>query len=100
MILKEWCNFTIDSGRSYVRESVIRIPDNECNSFPAVRMVVQSLLFTQESPIKIYLVDSEYGLITNYGMFEIISEGIKIMEIADGASLEQIKAATIGNLVI
>jgi 3-oxoacid CoA-transferase subunit B len=39
-------------------------------------------------------------LITNYGMFEIISEGIKIMEIADGASLEQIKAATIGNLVI
>jgi hypothetical protein len=68
MILKEWCNFTIDSGRSYVRESVIRIPDNGCNSFPAVRMIVQSLLFTQESPIKIYLVDSEYGLITNYGI--------------------------------
>ncbi len=43
------------------------------------------------------VVDS---LITNYGMFEIISEGIKIIEIADGASLEQIKAATEGNLVI
>tara|TARA_B100000965_G_C19598316_1_gene761298 strand:- start:3978 stop:4586 length:609 start_codon:yes stop_codon:yes gene_type:complete len=39
-------------------------------------------------------------LITNFGMFEIISEGIKIIEIADGASLEQIKAATEGNLVI
>ena len=39
-------------------------------------------------------------LITNFGMFEIISEGIKIVEIADGASLEQIKAATEGNLVI
>ena len=39
-------------------------------------------------------------LITNFGMFEIISGGIKIIEIADGASLEQIKAATEGNLVI
>ena len=39
-------------------------------------------------------------LITNFGMFEIISEGIKMIEIADGASLEQIKAATEGNLVI
>ena len=39
-------------------------------------------------------------LITNFGMFEIISEGIKIIEIADGANLEQIKAATEGNLVI
>ena len=39
-------------------------------------------------------------LITNFGMFEISSEGIKIIEIADGASLEQIKAATEGNLVI
>ena len=39
-------------------------------------------------------------LITNFGMFKIISEGIKIIEIADGATLEQIKAATEGNLVI
>ena len=43
------------------------------------------------------VVDS---LITNYGMFDIVSEGIKIIEIADGANLEQIKAATEGNLVI
>ena len=39
-------------------------------------------------------------LITNLGMFKIISEGIEIIEIADGASLEQIKSATEGNLVI
>ena len=39
-------------------------------------------------------------LITNFGMFKIISEGIEIIEIADGASLEQIKSATEGNLVI
>ena len=39
-------------------------------------------------------------LITNFGMFKIIGEGIEIIEIADGASLEQIKAATEGNLVI
>ena len=38
-------------------------------------------------------------LITNFGMFKIISKGIEIIEIADGASLEQIKAATEGNLV-
>jgi 3-oxoacid CoA-transferase subunit B len=43
------------------------------------------------------VVDS---LITNYGMFDIVSDGIKIIEIADGASLEQIKAVTEGNLVI
>ncbi|PQM55654.1 MAG: succinyl-CoA--3-ketoacid-CoA transferase [Rhodobacteraceae bacterium] len=43
------------------------------------------------------VVDS---LITNYGMFEVVKGGIKIIEIADGASLEQIKAATEGNLVI
>tara|TARA_B100001996_G_scaffold225054_1_gene173270 strand:+ start:428 stop:1054 length:627 start_codon:yes stop_codon:yes gene_type:complete len=43
------------------------------------------------------VVDS---LITNYGMFDIVSEGIKIIEIADGANLEQIKAVTEGNLVI
>ena len=42
------------------------------------------------------VVDS---LITNYGMFDIVSDGIKIIEIADGASLEQIKAVTEGNLV-
>ena len=42
------------------------------------------------------VVDS---LITNYGMFDIVSEGIKIIEIADGANLEQIKAVTEGNLV-
>ena len=39
-------------------------------------------------------------LITNFGMFKITSEGIEIIEIADGASLEQIKSATEGNLVI
>jgi 3-oxoacid CoA-transferase subunit B len=39
-------------------------------------------------------------LITNFGMFKIISEGIEIIEIADGASLEQIKSATEGNLLI
>ena len=39
-------------------------------------------------------------LITNFGMFKIISKGIEIIEIADGASLEQIKSATEGNLVI
>ena len=39
-------------------------------------------------------------LITNFGMFKIISEGIEIIEIADGVSLEQIKSATEGNLVI
>ena len=38
-------------------------------------------------------------LITNFGMFKIISKGIEIIEIADGASLGQIKAATEGNLV-
>ena len=38
-------------------------------------------------------------LITNFGMFKIISKGIEIIEIADGASLEQIKSATEGNLV-
>ena len=43
------------------------------------------------------VVDS---LITNYGMFEVVKGGIKIIEIADGASLEQIKAVTEGNLVI
>ena len=43
------------------------------------------------------VVDS---LITNYGMFDIVSEGIKIIEIADGANLEKIKAVTEGNLVI
>ena len=39
-------------------------------------------------------------LITNFGMFKITSQGIEIIEIADGASLEQIKSATEGNLVI
>ena len=39
-------------------------------------------------------------LITNFGMFKITSKGIEIIEIADGASLEQIKSATEGNLVI
>ena len=39
-------------------------------------------------------------LITNFGMFKITSEGIEIIEIADGASLEQIKSATEGKLVI
>ena len=68
MILKEWRNL-LGAGKSYVRESEVRIPDNSgYDSMPAIRMVVQSLLFTQESPIKIYLVDSEYGLVTNYGI--------------------------------
>ena len=43
------------------------------------------------------VVDS---LITNYGMFEVVKGGIKIVEIAEGSSFEEIRAATLGNLIV
>ena len=40
------------------------------------------------------------SLITNYGMFEIVKDGIKIIEIADGSTYEEIQSVTLGNLII
>ena len=38
-------------------------------------------------------------VITNYGLFEIISEGIALREIAPGVSVEEVKATTGCNLL-
>ena len=40
------------------------------------------------------------SLITNYGMFEIVKGGIKVLEIADGTTYEQIQSVTLANLII